>query len=134
LRRPGEEAYRRAVTIQRLSLHGSKKKRTEIDDAVIERFLQRKATLQEALCLDDAAVEALRSQARALCDTRRWKDALDAFGGLAALGAFHHLDPVYWGTCHRGLGDEEKAEACFALAHEICGRIEAELAETGACE
>jgi hypothetical protein len=117
------------VTLHQLSLHGSKKRRTLVDEAIIDRFLVRDATLAQALLLEQRDIEELRAHARALTEAGRWEQALEAFGGLAALGELHHLDPVYWGLCHRGLGDEEKAEACFAIGHEICARIEAELAE-----
>jgi hypothetical protein len=107
-----------------LQLHGSKKRRSRTDPAVVERFLDGQATLKEALLLHESFASELRAQARALADSGRWKQALDAFGGLAAVGEIHHTDPFYWAICHRGLGDNDKAEACLQAGRELCEEIE----------
>jgi hypothetical protein len=112
------------VAHPQLQLHGSKKRRAKTDRAVIGRFLDGKATLKEALLLHETFASELRAHARALAETGRWQQALDAFAGLAVLGEIHHLDPFYWAICHRGLGDEAKAEACVRAGHELCAGLE----------
>jgi tetratricopeptide (TPR) repeat protein len=124
------------MSIHRVRLAGSKKAREWTDHDLIDRFLVRKATFEEALPVDQATLEALRGQARALLEAGRFEQALDTYQGLVALGDLEPLDPFYWGLCHEGLGDKEKAEACFALANKVCAELEAELAakEGDRCE
>lgn len=97
---------------QQLKLAGSLKAKTKTNKKAVDRLLDGRADLRDALGVQAQQVEDLRRQAIALHEAGKWQACIDVVLGVTALGSVHPLDALLLARCYRVLDDLPQAEAC----------------------
>ncbi len=98
-----------------------------IDGRAIADFLDGKTDLKAALNLDDAFVEQLRGQARALHGTSQWQRVIDVVMGVVELGGARVEDVVLLLEAYRALGNQEAVHRCELVLDGLLQRLEQEV-------
>lgn len=87
--------------------------------------------IAEAIHLDLAHLQRLRSQAEGLMTAARWAPCLQALDLLDRLGAAGPYDALMRARCHRQLGEDVEAQRWQTVAQSILHELDSTLAGAG---